>query len=176
MQAHLRDLEEKLIVAQQASEDAVTSHEQEVQQLNNANNPHLLRSKPSSSMLAPMAAENSRATTPTSALFAPKSPIRRISMSQATQTGKLEGKVRELEKALEQAEAEMGEVVSRMNAAQMEVAELQSERYVLHRRYLWTSTNTMNRDEAMMQSRRLQAEYLKEREKVQQLMLSPDTF
>lgn len=32
------------------------------------------------------------------------------------------------------------------------------------------------RDEAMMQSRRLQAEYLKEREKVQQLMLQPDTF
>lgn len=133
MQAHLRELEEKLIVAQQASEDAVTSHEQEVQQLNNATNPHLLRSKPSSSMLAPLAAERSLATTPTSALFAPKSPIRRISMSQATQTGKLEGKVRDLEKALEGAEAEMGEVVSRMNAAQMEVAELQSERYVFHR-------------------------------------------
>ena len=32
------------------------------------------------------------------------------------------------------------------------------------------------RDEAMMQSRRLQAEYLREREKVQQLMLQPDTF
>ena len=33
-----------------------------------------------------------------------------------------------MEKALNDAEAEMGEVVSRMNAAQMEVAELQSER------------------------------------------------
>jgi len=37
-------------------------------------------------------------------------------------------RVQELEKALGEAESEMKEVIGRMNAAQMEVAELQSER------------------------------------------------
>ena len=131
MQSRLRELEDKLVAAQQQSEDAVAMHETEVRQLKDAHNAQLLRSKKSSELLVPAGARSrsgSTAVTPTSALFAPKSPIKRVSMAQATQTGILEVKVRELEKALNDAEAEMGEVVSRMNAAQMEVAELQSER------------------------------------------------
>ena len=126
MQARLRELEDKLVAAQQQSEDAVATHEAEVKELKDAHNAQLLRSKKSSELLVP--GERSMATTPTSALFAPKSPIKRVSMAQGTQTGMLERKVRELEKALNDAEVEMGEVVRRMNEAQMEVADLQSER------------------------------------------------
>jgi chromosome segregation ATPase len=76
-----------------------------------------------------------------------------ISMHQATGASNLEHKVRELEKALADAEGEMKYVVGRMNEAQMEVASLQGER-----------------DEATMRSRRLQNEIVAEREKVQSLM------
>ncbi|KIW06948.1 uncharacterized protein PV09_02609 [Verruconis gallopava] len=155
MQTRLRDLEDKLVAAQQQSEIIISSHEQEVKELKEAHNAQLQRT---TSALVPPNTE-SRPISPVSGLFAPKSPIKRVSMAEASKTSALESKVRELEKALHDAEAEMSEVVDRMNRAQIEVAELQSER-----------------DEAMMQSRRLQAEYLKEREKVQQLMLQPDTF
>ena len=51
-----------------------------------------------------------------------------MGLHQALKTEYLEKKVGELEKALAEAEQEMGEVVGRMNSAQMGVAELQSER------------------------------------------------
>jgi chromosome segregation ATPase len=124
MQSRLRDLEDKLVYAQQQSEQIVSTHEQEVNQLKEAHNAQLQRSK--SALLPPGSA--TLPTTPMSALFAPKSPIKRVSMADATKTNSLESKVRELERALNDAEQEMGEVVSRMNMAQMEVAELQSER------------------------------------------------
>jgi hypothetical protein len=129
MQSRLRELEDKLVLAQQASEDAVSTHEQEVRQLKDAQNALLQRSKNTSSLAPPFG--SSTATSPVSALFTPKSPIKRVSMAEGTKTGALEVKVRELEKALLDAEVEMGEVVRKMSEAQMEVAELQSERYVL---------------------------------------------
>ena len=51
-----------------------------------------------------------------------------IALNQAVRTRELEVKVKELEKALREADADMGEVVSRMNKAQIEVVELQSDR------------------------------------------------
>ena len=51
-----------------------------------------------------------------------------INLQQALKTEYLENKVAELEKALSDAEKEMGEVVGRMNTAQIGVAELESER------------------------------------------------
>jgi chromosome segregation ATPase len=54
-----------------------------------------------------------------------------MSMGEQTRTPQLEQRVRELETALAEAEGEMGKVVSRMNRAQIEVAELQGERYVI---------------------------------------------
>jgi len=76
-----------------------------------------------------------------------------IPLSQAVQTEKLEVRVKELEKALRDADIEMGEVVGRMNAAQIEAAELQSDR-----------------DEALRQSRRLEAEIQAQRQKMAALM------
>jgi prefoldin subunit 5 len=53
-----------------------------------------------------------------------------MSLAEATKTESLEKRVEELEKALRDADHEMEEVVGRMNMAQMEVADLQFERYV----------------------------------------------
>ena len=54
-----------------------------------------------------------------------------MALSQALKTEHLEKKVGELETALGEADMEMQEVVQRMNTAQIEVADLQTERYVL---------------------------------------------
>ena len=53
-----------------------------------------------------------------------------MSLAEATKTESLEKRVEELERALRDADHEMEEVVGRMNTAQMEVADLQFERYV----------------------------------------------
>ena len=51
-----------------------------------------------------------------------------MSMTELSKTEDLEGRVEDLEQALSDADREMGEVVSRMNMAQIEVMELQSQR------------------------------------------------
>lgn len=124
MQRKLRELEDKLMTAQQYSEESVNTHEAEVKQLQESQNAQLQRTTVGGMR------------SPGIAIFAMKSPrLDRtttgvgLSIAEATKTGALEQRVQELEKALMEADREMGEVVSRMNMAQMEVAELQSERY-----------------------------------------------
>ena len=51
-----------------------------------------------------------------------------VALQDALKTEYLEGKVGQLEKALAEAELEMGEVVGRMNTAQISTAELEGER------------------------------------------------
>jgi DNA repair exonuclease SbcCD ATPase subunit len=130
MQTKLRELEEKLMAAQQHSEEMVNTHEDEVKQMEDSAGPQLQRGNPA------LLNTNGLAS-PVSTVFALKSPRLHqttsgvgLSIAEATKTGALEKRVQELEKALSEADKEMGEVVSRMNKAQMEVAELQSERYV----------------------------------------------
>lgn len=133
MQDRLRELEEKLMAAQQHSEGVVAGHEEEVRQLREAHNAQLKRAK--LGMLSP---SSTAPSSPLNPLFSMKKGPRLsrttngngMTISEATRTGYLENKVKELEKALADAEQEMGEVVQRMNSAQIEVAELQSERYV----------------------------------------------
>lgn len=130
MQGKLRELEDKLMSAQQHSEEVVASHEEEVRKIRDAHNAQLKRAK--SGYLSPL---NTAPPSPLNPLFSMKSPRASrsgagLTMADASRTGFLEGKVKELEKALSDAEKEMGEVVQRMNSAQIEVAELQSERYV----------------------------------------------
>lgn len=74
-------------------------------------------------------------------------------MTELSKTEDLEGRVEDLEQALSDADREMGEVVSRMNMAQIEVMELQSQR-----------------DEAMRQTKKLQLDVDRERQKVSALM------
>lgn len=155
LERRLKAAEDKVMVAQQSSEEAISKHEGEVQALRESDNNHLRRKK--SGLLSPSAfSPNS----PASPVFGAKSPRLdktssgpAMSMAEATRTELLEKRVEELEKALRDADHEMEEVVGRMNRAQMEVAELQYAR-----------------DEAMKQTRKLQADILAEREKVQILM------
>ena len=133
MQRKLKKLEDTLMIAQQQSETAVHKHEEEIRQLKDAHNNQLLRVKnglrtptvfsPKSPLSPMFAARSPRLDQTTSGVGMP--------LDQAAKTDYLERKVLELEKALRDADLEMEEVVGRMNAAQIEVAELQSERYVL---------------------------------------------
>ncbi|KAL9115446.1 MAG: hypothetical protein Q9227_000767 [Pyrenula ochraceoflavens] len=155
LQARLKKLEDTVVVAQQQSETAVMKHEEEIRTLKDSHNVQLQRVK--SGLRTPTIFSPK---SPASPLFSSRSPkLDKTSsgvgmpLNQALKTEWLEKKVKELEAALGDADKEMEEVVSRMNMAQIEVAELQAER-----------------DEALRQTRRLEAEISAEREKVKALM------
>lgn len=128
MQGKLKSLEDKLMTAQQHSEETFAQHEEEMREIQESDNLQLHRLK-------------SGLRTPT--IFAPKSPLSPmfsprlskttsgygISMTEAVKTDSLERKVSDLEGALSDADNEMEEVISRMNQAQIEVVELQTARY-----------------------------------------------
>jgi predicted nucleic acid-binding Zn-ribbon protein len=130
MQARLRVLEETVMLAQQHAEEEVTKHEQEINALKQSHNSHLLRangSVRSPGMLSPIL-PNSPFSGARSPRLSQTSSGPGLALSQAVQIHDLEAKVKGLEKALRDADMEMGEVVSRMNQAQIEVAELQFAR------------------------------------------------
>lgn len=132
MQQKLKDLEDTVLLAQQQSEEEMTKHEDEIKTLKENHNAQLLRAKNgirTPVMLSPKP--------PSSPFIEGRSPRLDkttsgdgIPLSQAVKTEKLEQRVKELEKALRDADLEMEEVVQRMNMAQIEVAELQSDRYI----------------------------------------------
>lgn len=129
LQGKLKTLEDRLMTAQQHSEETFALHEDEVREIRESHNLQLQRIK-------------GGLRTPT--LFSPHSPMSPMfsprldkttsgtgmSMTEALRTEVLEQKVLELESALGDADREMEEVVGRMNMAQIEVMELQSARYV----------------------------------------------
>lgn len=133
MQAKLKALEDKLMSAQQHSEESFAQHEEEVREMRDSHNMQLQRLKgglktptfysPKASPISPLfTARSPRLDKTTSGLG--------MSMNEALRTEFLEKRVIELEGALGDADKEMEEVVSRMNMAQIEVMELQSARYV----------------------------------------------
>jgi hypothetical protein len=132
LERRLKTAEDKVMIAQQSSEEAISRHEEEVKAIKESHNSHLHRVK--SGLLSPGASPR----IPSSPVFAQRSPRLTqttsgpaMSMAEATKTGSLEKRVEELEKALRDADHEMEEVVGRMNMAQMEVADLQFQRYVI---------------------------------------------
>ncbi|KAF1817066.1 hypothetical protein P152DRAFT_463363 [Eremomyces bilateralis CBS 781.70] len=141
MQGKLRQLEDHVMAAQSHSETIVAEHEDEVRWLRESQSAQLLRVKSSiaagsrrTSMMSRASAQGSGSQSP-NPLFALRSPRLDktssgpgISMAEAGKTEALERRVEDLERALREAEREMGDVVGRMNMAQIEVAELQSER------------------------------------------------
>ena len=181
LQGRLKSLEDKLMAAQQHSEDAVSAHEDEVLQIRESHNTQLQRLK--SGFKAPASANYFSPTTrsPLSPLLlgGAKSPrLDRttsgvgMSMNEALRTEFLEMRVEELERALADADKEMEEVVQRMNLAQIEVMELQSARYasVGFGRQIDGGLIDHLRDDALRQTRKLQAAITDEREKVDKLM------
>ena len=137
MQGKLKSLEDKLMNAQQHSEEAFLQHEEEVREIRESHNQQLQRLKTG---LKTPTVYSSVANSPLSphTMFGGRSPkLDRtttgmgMSLDEHLKTEFLEKRVAELERALGEADLEMEEVVGRMNQAQIEVMELQSARYVL---------------------------------------------
>lgn len=141
MQSKLRSLEDRLMVAQQTSEEAVQMHEEEVKELRDSHNLQLQRLKPlrsptltlfpTSNMGSKMSPRSPRSPM----VLGARSPRLGwtssgvgMTMNEAMKTEFLENRVKELESALREADKEMQEVVQRMNQAQIEGMELQSAR------------------------------------------------
>lgn len=130
MQQRLKSLEDTVLQAQQQSEEEVAKHEDEIKLLKENHNTQLLRAK--NGIRSPVTLSP---RPPSSPFFDGRSPRldrttagEGMPLSQAVKTEALEARVKELEKALRDADMEMEEVVGRMNKAQIEVAELQSDR------------------------------------------------
>lgn len=156
MQRRLAGMEDSVLAAQQHSETTLTNHESEVRRIDEATSPALQRLKihipdpnrpsPHSPMLArsPLATKS------------PKLNGKKLvdsSLLEASRTQMLERKVRELEGLLREAEQDMQNVVQRVNASQLEVADLQTQR-----------------DAAMGQMRKLQLLVEEERDRAEGLM------
>lgn len=134
MQSRLRYLEEKLEAAQNASEDRIHRHEEEMAQLRESHNLQLTRMRdglksprmfPPKSPLSPLfTAPGSRSPR----LSSTRSGGPAKSVLEESQVDNLRARVAELENALVDADAEMQQVVGRMNEAQIEVLTLQEER------------------------------------------------
>lgn len=130
MQSRLKSLEDTLMEAQHLSEDEMAKHEEEVRSLKESHNAQLMRAKVG--IKTPVSLSPNPGTAPFGGARSPRLDVTTsgegMPLSQAVQVEKLEARVKELEKALRDADFEMEEVVQRMNKAQIEVAELQSDR------------------------------------------------
>lgn len=128
LQERLRDLEDKVIEAQVKTEEVVARHEEEVRLLKETHTMQLRRLK-SSTLKSPI-----QLGLRSPLLRSPKlewAGFRKQSQSipDLSRIDFLEKRVEELEEALTLADNEMAEVVGKMNFAQIEVMELQSERF-----------------------------------------------
>ena len=130
LERRLKAAEDKVVIAQQSSDEAIAKHEEEIEALKESHNTHLRRVK--SGLLSPTAFSPKMPSSPVFATRPPRishtSTGPAMSMAEATRTELLEKRVEELEKALRDADKEMEEVVGRMNTAQIEVADLQYQR------------------------------------------------
>ena len=137
MQGRLKELEDKLVNAQQHSEEIYAQHEDEVRNLRESHNAQLQRMKSGLKLRTHSTFGSPRLSNPPtmSPIFQSRSPrLNKTtsgigkSLDEALRTEFLEKRVTELEGALGDADKEMEEVVSKMNLAQIEVMELQSAR------------------------------------------------
>ncbi|KAF8440145.1 hypothetical protein BGX38DRAFT_1273200 [Terfezia claveryi] len=160
LQGRLKQLEEKVLSAQQETEDAIHNHEEEIQLLQLNHSAQLTRLK--ATLIQPPEPRSPKM--PLTPLL--KSPrlewVGKVGASSNDNLGNsserlefLEKKVVELERALADADREMEEVVNKMSMAQIEVMELTSQR-----------------DEAARQTRKLQADIALEKAKYAQLALA----
>ncbi|KAL3605755.1 hypothetical protein FPOAC2_00706 [Fusarium poae] len=136
LQVSLKSMEEKLIAAQTASEDRVNRHEEEITAIRDAHNAQLQRMSNNASFYGPRSPSFQANRKPS--LLSPISPrfpgslrsprLSEKSFEEAAQMEALRQRVTELEKALEDAEKDMQDVIARMSTAQIEVLTLQDER------------------------------------------------
>ena len=128
LQNRLKDLEERLVMAQQQSEEEMAKHEEEVAKLKECHNEHIHRLRYGSRYPVTLAQEKLRQQQPPRFSLTNAHGEKAIGLNEAVHVENLEKKVKDLEKALRNADLEMEEVVNRMNRAQIDVAELQADR------------------------------------------------
>ena len=132
LQSKLKALEDQLMAAQQSSEETISRHEEEVRALKENHNAQLQRSRDGTR--SPRTFNGKAPVTP---MFANSGKAPRLStttsgkarsVAEDSQMALLQQRVVALETALTEADAQMEEVVGKMNAAQIEVMNLQNER------------------------------------------------
>lgn len=135
LQSRLKELEDVLLLAQQHSEEEISKHEEEIRQFKECDSAQLMRMK--NGARVPAILSPPQPNTP----FGTRSPRLDkttsgdgVPLGEVVQAEALEKRVKDLERLLRDADMEMEEVVGRMNRAQVDVAQLQSDRYVLHAR------------------------------------------
>jgi hypothetical protein len=129
LQSRMKEMEDSLLIAQQHSEEEMGKHEEEIRQLKESHNAQLVRMK--NGARTPAGLSPRPANTP----FDSRSPrIDKttsgdgVPLADVVQAEVLEKRVKDLEKLLRDADIEMEECVGRMNRAQVDVAQLQSDR------------------------------------------------
>jgi hypothetical protein len=172
LQNHMKELEDVLLAAQQHSEEEMGKHEDEIRNLKESQNAQLTRMK--NGVRGPV----SLSPRPPTAPFDARSPRldhttsgEGIPLTEVIQAEILEKRVKDLEKLLRDADMEMEQVVGRMNRTQIDVAQLQTDRYVstclpIHYPMLIYS----HRDDALRQTTQLQAEIQAERDALKGLI------
>ncbi|KAJ6145065.1 hypothetical protein N7470_008960 [Penicillium chermesinum] len=144
LQCRMKQLEDTVLAAQNHAEEEMSRHEDEIRQMKESHNAQLVRMKNGSR--APMNITRSPRLDKTTSGDG-------IPLADAVQAYVLEKRVKDLEKVLREADMEMEEVIGQMNRAQADVAQLQSDR-----------------DDALRQTRQLQADIEAERESLRALM------
>lgn len=131
LQNRMKELEDVLLVAQQHSEEEMGKHEDEIRNLKESQTARLTRMKNGGRNPASLSPR------PPTAPFDARSPRldqttsgQGISLTEVIQSEILEKRVKDLEKLLRDADMEMEQVVGRMNRTQIDVAQLQTDRYV----------------------------------------------
>ncbi|KAJ5310047.1 uncharacterized protein N7443_002508 [Penicillium atrosanguineum] len=154
LQSRMKEMEDSLLIAQHHSEEEMSKHEDEIRLLKESHNAQLVRMK--NGARTPVGLSPRPASTP----FDSRSPrIDKttsgdgVPLADVVQAEILEKRVKDLERLLRDADMEMEECVGRMNRVQVDVAQLQSDR-----------------DEALRETRRLQADIQAEREALRALM------
>lgn len=174
LQSRLKELEDVLLLAQQHSEEEMSKHEEEIRLLKECDSAQLMRMKngarvPATISPRPDAPFSSRSPRLDKTTSGDGKPL-----SEVVQADALEKRVRDLERLLRDADMEMEEVIGRMNRAQVDVAQLQSDRYVLRARIrpilFQTDANLIYRDDALRQTRHLEADIQAERDSFKELL------
>lgn len=132
LQNDMKELEDSLVDAQQKSEDEMNKHEDEIRLLQESHTAQLIRLKNGGRTAASLSPRPP--TTPFDARpprLNVTSSGEGISLTEVVQTELLEKQVKTLEKLLRDVDLEMEQIIGRMNRTQIDVAQLQTDRYVI---------------------------------------------